>query len=84
MALGAPNVYAAVADMARQRPGQVILEDATQQTLTYRRLMVGADVLAWSYEDPFPEVARLAGHLAFYQDVVDLRVGVADPAVSGR
>jgi acyl-[acyl-carrier-protein]-phospholipid O-acyltransferase/long-chain-fatty-acid--[acyl-carrier-protein] ligase len=46
MALGAPNVYAAVADMARQRPGQVILEDATQQTLTYRRLMVGADVLA--------------------------------------
>ena len=54
-------------------------------TATYRRLdAVGADVLAWSYEDPFPEVARLAGHLAFYQDVVDLRVGVADPAVSGR
>ena len=54
-------------------------------TATYRRLdRSGPDVLAWSYEDPYPEVARLAGYLAFYQDVVELRVGVADPAVSGR
>jgi uncharacterized protein (DUF427 family) len=42
------------------------------------------EVLAWRYEDPFPEVARLAGHLAFFQDVVEVRVGVAIPAVSGR
>jgi uncharacterized protein (DUF427 family) len=54
-------------------------------TATYRRLDdSGTEVLAWSYEDPYPEVNRLAGFVAFYQDVVDLRVGVADPPVSGR
>ena len=29
-------------------------------------------------------MARLAGYAAFFQDEVDLRVGVATPAVSGR
>ncbi|MCU0783683.1 MAG: AMP-binding protein [Verrucomicrobia bacterium] len=43
---GAQNVFSAVAQSARMRPGQLILEDATQQKLTYRKLMVGADVLA--------------------------------------
>lgn len=52
---------------------------------TYRRLVgTSADVLMWSYEDPYPEVARLAGYVGFFQDVVDVRVGVADPPVSGR
>ena len=46
MNFGAQNVLSAVAETARERPGQVILEDATLQTLTYRKLMVGADVLA--------------------------------------
>jgi hypothetical protein len=46
MAFGAQNVLAAVAETARKHPGQVILEDATLQALTYRKLMVGADVLA--------------------------------------
>jgi acyl-[acyl-carrier-protein]-phospholipid O-acyltransferase/long-chain-fatty-acid--[acyl-carrier-protein] ligase len=46
MAFGPTNVLSAVADTARQRPGLVILEDATLQTLTCRKLMVGADVLA--------------------------------------
>lgn len=54
-------------------------------TATYRRYpREGGAVLSWSYEDPWPEVARLAGYCAFFQDTVDLRVGVADPAVSGR
>lgn len=54
-------------------------------TATYRRLeRHGPEVLAWSYEDPYPEVARVAGYVAFYQDVVDLRVGAAIPTVSGR
>ncbi len=44
----------------------------------------GGDVFIWSYEDPFAEVARLGGYVAFFQDAVDLRVGVATPAVSGR
>ena len=26
---------------------------------------------AWSYEAPFPAVAEIAGHLAFYPDRVD-------------
>jgi acyl-[acyl-carrier-protein]-phospholipid O-acyltransferase/long-chain-fatty-acid--[acyl-carrier-protein] ligase len=43
---GAQNVFSAVAQSARMQPGQLILEDATQQKLTYRKLMVGADVLA--------------------------------------
>jgi acyl-[acyl-carrier-protein]-phospholipid O-acyltransferase/long-chain-fatty-acid--[acyl-carrier-protein] ligase len=46
MTFGAPNVLAAVAETARNHPGQIILEDATLQALTYRKLMVGADVLA--------------------------------------
>jgi acyl-[acyl-carrier-protein]-phospholipid O-acyltransferase/long-chain-fatty-acid--[acyl-carrier-protein] ligase len=46
MAFGPPNVLAAVAETARKHPSQIILEDATLQTLTYRKLMVGADMLA--------------------------------------
>ncbi len=54
-------------------------------TATYRRYVRdGGDVVAWSYEEPYPEVARLAGYVAFIQDTVEVRVGVADPAVSGR
>jgi acyl-[acyl-carrier-protein]-phospholipid O-acyltransferase/long-chain-fatty-acid--[acyl-carrier-protein] ligase len=46
MTFGAKNVLSAVAESARKLPRHVILEDATLQTLTYRKLMVGADVLA--------------------------------------
>jgi acyl-[acyl-carrier-protein]-phospholipid O-acyltransferase/long-chain-fatty-acid--[acyl-carrier-protein] ligase len=46
MTFGAQNVLSAVAETARKHPGHIILEDATLQTLTYRKLMVGADVLA--------------------------------------
>jgi acyl-[acyl-carrier-protein]-phospholipid O-acyltransferase/long-chain-fatty-acid--[acyl-carrier-protein] ligase len=46
MGFGPRNVLAAVAETARQHPGHRILEDATLQTLTYRKLMVGADLLA--------------------------------------
>jgi acyl-[acyl-carrier-protein]-phospholipid O-acyltransferase / long-chain-fatty-acid--[acyl-carrier-protein] ligase len=46
MAFGAQNVLAAVAETARQYPSRVILEDATMQKLTCRKLMVGAGVLA--------------------------------------
>jgi acyl-[acyl-carrier-protein]-phospholipid O-acyltransferase/long-chain-fatty-acid--[acyl-carrier-protein] ligase len=46
MAFGPANLLAAVAATARKLPGQVILEDATLQALTYRKLMLGADVLA--------------------------------------
>ena len=46
MDFGAPNVLSAVAEIARKHPNHIILEDVTQQTLTYRKLMVGAGVLA--------------------------------------
>ncbi|HTR69730.1 MAG TPA: DUF427 domain-containing protein [Mycobacteriales bacterium] len=44
----------------------------------------GEQPVAWTYRQPHHEVARLAGHLAFYQDRVSVEVGVANPAVSGR
>ena len=54
-------------------------------TATYRRYpATGGDVLAWTYEEPYAEVARLAGYVAFFQDTVQVRVGVAHPPVSGR
>jgi len=31
--------------------------------------------MAWSYPDPFPEVARLAGYVAFDQDEVRVTIG---------
>jgi acyl-[acyl-carrier-protein]-phospholipid O-acyltransferase/long-chain-fatty-acid--[acyl-carrier-protein] ligase len=46
MAFGAQNILSAVVETARKQPRHIILEDATLQTLTYRKLMVGADVLA--------------------------------------
>ncbi|MFZ0829322.1 MAG: AMP-binding protein [Verrucomicrobiia bacterium] len=52
MALSAPNVLSAVAEIARQHPGHIILEDATLQTLTYRKLMAGADLLAHALRGP--------------------------------
>jgi uncharacterized protein (DUF427 family) len=50
---------------------------------SYWRLAEGATPVAWSYEDPYPEVAQIAGYVAFYQDQVQVEVGVATPAVLG-
>src|SRR3954454_17387267 len=47
-------------------------------------LASGGNDVAWSYEEPYPEVTRLGGCIAFYQDRVDVSIGVATPAVSGR
>ena len=30
-----------------------------------------AENALWTYEDPYPEVAAIKGHLAFYPDRVD-------------
>ena len=43
---GPPNLLAAVAETAANIPNRVALEDVTFAALTYRRLMVGADLLA--------------------------------------
>ncbi|HVY09744.1 MAG TPA: DUF427 domain-containing protein [Mycobacteriales bacterium] len=47
------------------------------------RLADGSDPVAWTYRDPYPQVAQIAGHIAFYQDRVSVEVGVATPAVVG-
>lgn len=39
--------------------------------------------VAWTYENPYPEVARIVDHMAFYQDRVTLSVGQA-PYVGPR
>lgn len=31
--------------------------------------------LIWAYQQPFAEVAEIAGHVAFYQDRVDIKIG---------
>jgi uncharacterized protein (DUF427 family) len=51
---------------------------------SYWRAAEGERDIAWTYEEPYPEVARIKDHVAFYQDRVQVSVGVAKPAVSGR
>ena len=42
----------------------------------YWRVAGGAGTgLAWSYPEPFPQVARLAGYVAFDQDEVRVSIG---------
>lgn len=42
----------------------------------YWRVAGGAGPgIAWSYPDPFPEVARLAGYVAFDQDEIRVTIG---------
>jgi len=58
-AFGPQNVLAAVAETARKHPGQIILEDAALKPLTYRKLMVGADLLAQALRGPLAEKGRI-------------------------
>lgn len=46
LAHGAPNVLAAIADTAGHIPSRIALEDVSFTTLSYRRLMIGTQVLA--------------------------------------
>ncbi len=50
---------------------------------SYWRLVDGDAPVAWAYREPYPEVARILGHLGFYQDRVTVELGVATPAVVG-
>lgn len=59
MRFSPPTVLDAVAETARKYPGKIILEDATLQTLTYRKLMVGAEVLAHALCRPVSEGERV-------------------------
>ncbi|MBI5772188.1 MAG: 1-acyl-sn-glycerol-3-phosphate acyltransferase, partial [Verrucomicrobia bacterium] len=46
MQLGPANLLDAVVHAAQHRPGHIALEDATLQELTYRKLLVGVEVMA--------------------------------------
>jgi uncharacterized protein (DUF427 family) len=50
---------------------------------SYWRFAEGTEPIAWSYEQPYPQVEQIAGYIAFYQDRVQVEVGVATPAVVG-
>ncbi len=50
MEFGPGNVLAAIAEVARDRPHQIILEDATYTELSYRRLLVGTDLMAKQFK----------------------------------
>jgi acyl-[acyl-carrier-protein]-phospholipid O-acyltransferase/long-chain-fatty-acid--[acyl-carrier-protein] ligase len=63
MEFGPATLPEAITETARQRPRQVILQDFTMQELTYRRLLVGVDLLASQWRtllsDPGPRVGVL-------------------------
>ena len=59
MDFGAKNLFAAVAETARQKPGFRVLEDVSLQPLTYRTLMVGAEVMASVLRDRLAADARV-------------------------
>ncbi|MGI5330171.1 DUF427 domain-containing protein [Actinomadura nitritigenes] len=48
----------------------------------YWRPRDGDDPIAWEYPEPYPEVAILRDHIAFYQDVAVVRIGSATPVTS--
>jgi len=49
MKLGPATIPAAIVATARERPGQVVLEDINQE-MNYRRLVIGASLLAGAFE----------------------------------
>jgi acyl-[acyl-carrier-protein]-phospholipid O-acyltransferase/long-chain-fatty-acid--[acyl-carrier-protein] ligase len=76
MEFGPSALPAAILAAARQRPNQVVLQDATMNPLTYRRLLIGARLLGGQWQrllgsERQPETATTSG-----------RVGVLLPNVN--
>jgi acyl-[acyl-carrier-protein]-phospholipid O-acyltransferase / long-chain-fatty-acid--[acyl-carrier-protein] ligase len=63
MEFGPKDVLAAIVEVARERAGHIILEDASRQELTFRRLITGADVLAGPLRTVLPANETHAGVL---------------------
>jgi uncharacterized protein (DUF427 family) len=68
----------------RLEPSDVVTHCPFKGDAAHWQLPGAERPVAWSYESPYAEVARIAGRIAFYQDRVALTMGVAHPAVSGR
>ncbi len=63
MEFGPRDVLSAVVAAASQQPGLVVLEDATRKPLTYRRLLVGVELLAGPLEKALAADSPRAGIL---------------------
>jgi acyl-[acyl-carrier-protein]-phospholipid O-acyltransferase/long-chain-fatty-acid--[acyl-carrier-protein] ligase len=63
MSHGPRHLLEAVVHAGRQRPGFCVLRDTTQQGLTYRRLLVGAELLAQAWRALLPGNSRRIGVL---------------------
>ena len=63
MAFAPATVPEAIAQAARLEPGRRILQDATLQELTYRRLLLGADVLTAQWRQLLDRTAPRVGVL---------------------
>ncbi len=63
MEYGPGNLLDAIIDTALHQPRKVILEDATTQELTYRRLLVGADLIANRLAKALPATPASVGVL---------------------
>lgn len=72
MRLGPTHVLGAIVETAAQLPRKEILEDVSGTLLTYRKLLVGTDVLAVQWRQRLPQRTPLGG-----------RVGVLLPNVNG-
>ena len=51
MEVGPSTLPEAIVEAARINPGKIILQDATLQQLTYRRLLIGAELLAQRWKE---------------------------------
>jgi acyl-[acyl-carrier-protein]-phospholipid O-acyltransferase/long-chain-fatty-acid--[acyl-carrier-protein] ligase len=76
MDLGPQDVLEAIAETAGALPRRQILEDVTLTPLTYRRLMVGAELLAQQFQRLLPRQTRPP-------QCDPSRVGVLLPNVNG-
>ena len=59
------------ADMSLLRPSTHTTHCPYKGDCSYFDIVGGAANAVWSYEQPFPAVAEIAGHLAFYPNRVE-------------
>jgi acyl-[acyl-carrier-protein]-phospholipid O-acyltransferase/long-chain-fatty-acid--[acyl-carrier-protein] ligase len=59
MEFGPSSIPSAVNESARRAPGRVVLQDFTLQSLNYRRILTGANLLARQWSPLFGEASRV-------------------------
>lgn len=70
--------------MDRLEPTETVTYCPFKGQATHWRLAGGdGPDVAWSYEQPYPEVGRIEGYIAFYQDRIHVELGQA-PRREGR